>query len=96
MAADLTAVPSVEAHRETLDKALEAIRTREYWSPYPEHPKAYADGETAQAAFDALRGTRFDLDQPGTDGWTGGEVSPTASTWAWNTRTRTSTCSSPR
>ncbi|MFF7675479.1 phenylacetic acid degradation protein PaaN [Actinacidiphila glaucinigra] len=76
MAADLTAVPSVEAHRETLDKALEAIRTREYWSPYPEHPKAYADGETAQAAFDALRGTRFDLDQPGTDGWTGGEVSP--------------------
>ncbi|NXY92931.1 phenylacetic acid degradation protein PaaN [Streptomyces sp. BR123] len=65
-------------HRPTLDQALEAIRSRAYWSPHPEHPKAY--GETAPAdglaAFQALQGTRFDLDQPGTDGWTGGEVSP--------------------
>ncbi|MFD0267173.1 phenylacetic acid degradation protein PaaN [Streptomyces sp. NPDC127106] len=65
-------------HRPTLDQALEAIRSRAYWSPHPEHPKAY--GETAPAdglaAFEALKGTRFDLDQPGTDGWTGGEVSP--------------------
>ncbi|MFD3457236.1 phenylacetic acid degradation protein PaaN [Streptomyces sp. NPDC058691] len=76
MAAVLTAVPLIEKHRETLDKALEAIRTREYWSPYPEHPKAYADAETGKAAFDALHGTRFDLGQPGTDGWTGCEVSP--------------------
>ncbi|MDX6347908.1 MAG: hypothetical protein QOF84_2698 [Streptomyces sp.] len=72
----LTAVPLIERHRETLDKALAAIRTREYWSPYPEHPKAYGDGETGKAAFDALLHGRFDLDQPGTDGWTGGEVSP--------------------
>ncbi len=67
-----------ETHRPTLDQALEAIRTRAYWSPHPEHPKAY--GETAPAdglaAFEALRGKRFDLDQPGTDDWTGGEVSP--------------------
>ncbi|MEU6341336.1 phenylacetic acid degradation protein PaaN [Streptomyces sp. NPDC046977] len=76
MAAVLTAVPLIEKHRGTLDKALEAIRTREYWSPYPEHPKAYADAETGKAAFDALHGTRFDLGQPGTDGWTGGELSP--------------------
>lgn len=66
----------IERHRATLDKALEAIRTREYWSPYPEHPKAYGDGETGKAAFDALLHARLDLDQPGTDGWTGGEVSP--------------------
>ncbi|MFG2195092.1 phenylacetic acid degradation protein PaaN [Streptomyces sp. NPDC048639] len=78
MAADLTAVTLIEKHRPTLDQALEAIRTRAYWSPHPEHPKAY--GESApgdgQAAFEALRGKRLGLDQPGTDGWVGDEVSP--------------------
>ncbi|RSS84464.1 phenylacetic acid degradation protein PaaN [Streptomyces sp. WAC06614] len=77
-AADLSATQLSEKHRPTLDQALEAVRTRAYWSPHPEHPKAY--GETAPAdglaAFQALSGTRLDLDQPGTDGWTGGEVSP--------------------
>ncbi|MEV6314109.1 phenylacetic acid degradation protein PaaN [Streptomyces sp. NPDC051776] len=78
MAADLTAVTLIEKHRPTLDQALEAIRTRAYWSPYPEHPKAYgasAPGD-GHAAFEALRGKRLDLDQPGTDGWAGDEVSP--------------------
>ncbi|KAA6220814.1 phenylacetic acid degradation protein PaaN [Streptomyces albofaciens JCM 4342] len=78
MAAELTAAQLREKHRTTLDQALEAIRSRAYWSPHPEHPKAY--GETApadgEAAFEALRGKRFDLDQPGTDDWTGAEVSP--------------------
>lgn len=78
MAADPTTAQLIEKHRPTLDQALETIRTRAYWSPHPEHPKAY--GETAapdgQAAFEALRGTRFELDQPGTDDWTGEEVSP--------------------
>ncbi|MGW7061969.1 phenylacetic acid degradation protein PaaN [Streptomyces sp. NPDC054904] len=78
MAAELTLPQLSEKHRPTLDRALAAIRSRAYWSPHPEHPKAY--GETAPAdglaAFEAVRGTRFDLDQPGTDGWTGGEVSP--------------------
>lgn len=63
-----------QTHRPTLDRALEAIRTRAYWTPHPEHPKAYSgDGK---AAFDALLGGRVDLGQPGTDDWTGGEVSP--------------------
>ncbi|MEV6650176.1 phenylacetic acid degradation protein PaaN [Streptomyces sp. NPDC051219] len=78
MAAELTAPQLSDKHRPTLEQALEAIRTRAYWSPHPEHPKAY--GETAPAdglaAFKALHGTRLGLDQPGTDGWTGGEVSP--------------------
>ncbi|MFF4318463.1 phenylacetic acid degradation protein PaaN [Streptomyces sp. NPDC001568] len=78
MAAELTLPQLSEKHRPTLDQALAAIRSRAYWSPHPEHPKAY--GETAPAdglaAFEAVRGSRFDLDQPGTDGWTGGEVSP--------------------
>jgi phenylacetic acid degradation protein paaN len=77
----LTAVQLIEKHRPTLDKALEAIRSRDYWSPHPEHPKAYGEGslsaEEGQAAFDALRGGRFELpDQPGTDGWSATEVSP--------------------
>ncbi|MFF3554422.1 phenylacetic acid degradation protein PaaN [Streptomyces tsukubensis] len=65
-------------HRATLDQALEAIRTRAYWSPHPEHPKAYGESAPAEglAAFEALKGTRFDLDQPGTDGWAGAEISP--------------------
>jgi phenylacetic acid degradation protein paaN len=78
MTAQLGAQKLAAAHRATLDQALDAIRSRAYWSPHPEHPKAY--GETAPAdgvaAFQALRGSRFDLDQPGTDGWTGAELSP--------------------
>ncbi|MFG3253925.1 phenylacetic acid degradation protein PaaN [Streptomyces sp. NPDC048172] len=69
----------VEKHRPTLDRALEAIRSREFWSPHPEHPKAYGEGapEEAKAAFDALRGSRFELPgQPGSGGWTATETSP--------------------
>ncbi|MGK5544365.1 phenylacetic acid degradation protein PaaN [Streptomyces sp. URMC 127] len=85
MTAGLTTAQLTEKHRPTLDQALEAIRTRAYWSPFPEHPKAYgAEGSVpgslsaaeGRAAFEALRGARFELDQPGTDGWAGAEVSP--------------------
>ncbi|GAA3123839.1 phenylacetic acid degradation protein PaaN [Streptomyces rameus] len=81
MAAELTAHELIEKHRPTLDQALEAIRTRAYWSPHPEHPKAYGengslDAAAGKAAFDALLGSRIDLGQPGTDDWVGGEVSP--------------------
>ncbi|MEV5882360.1 phenylacetic acid degradation protein PaaN [Streptomyces sp. NPDC052020] len=81
MAAELTAHTLITRHRPTLDRALEAIRTRAYWSPHPEHPKAYGedgglDAAAGRAAFDALLGTRLDLGQPGTDDWVGGEVSP--------------------
>ncbi|WP_329336997.1 phenylacetic acid degradation protein PaaN [Streptomyces sp. NBC_00663] len=81
MAAELTAHELIAQHRPTLDQALEAIRTRAYWSPHPEHPKAYGengslDAAAGKAAFDALLGTRLDLGQPGTDDWVGGEVSP--------------------
>ncbi|MET9011856.1 phenylacetic acid degradation protein PaaN [Streptomyces olivaceoviridis] len=81
MAAELTASELIENHRPTLDQALEAIRTRAYWSPHPELPKAYGesgslDAAAGKAAFDAVLGTRLDLGQPGTDDWVGGEVSP--------------------
>lgn len=81
MAAELTAHELIARHRPTLDGAREAIRTRAYWSPHPEHPKAYGENgslglEEGKAAFSALLGERLDLDQPGTDDWVGGEVSP--------------------
>ncbi|MFC5953913.1 phenylacetic acid degradation protein PaaN [Streptomyces pratens] len=81
MAAELTAQQLTAQHRPTLDRALEAIRTRAYWSPHPEHPKAYGENGSldlaaGKAAFDALLGTRLDLGQPGTDDWVGGETSP--------------------
>lgn len=87
MAAELTAHELIARHRPTLDQALEAIRTRAYWSPHPEHPKAYGengslDMAAGKAAFDALLGSRVELDQPGTDGWVDGETSRTASSWA--------------
>ncbi|GGU27999.1 phenylacetic acid degradation protein PaaN [Streptomyces lavendofoliae] len=80
-AAQLTSDHLSERHRPTLEQALEAIRTRAYWSPHPEHPKAYGENGSLSAAdglaaHQATLGTRFELDQPGTDGWTGGEVSP--------------------
>ncbi|MEU9793244.1 phenylacetic acid degradation protein PaaN [Streptomyces sparsogenes] len=86
MTAGLTTAQLTEQHRPTLDQALEAIRTRAYWSPHPEHPKAYGEPDASgrptlspadgKAAFDALRGVRFELDQPGADGWTATETSP--------------------
>lgn len=81
MAAELTTPELIARHRPTLDQALESMHTRAYWSPHPEHPKAYGehgslDAAAGKAAFDALLGTRLDLGQPGTDDWVGGEVSP--------------------
>ncbi|KOV63484.1 phenylacetic acid degradation protein PaaN [Streptomyces sp. MMG1121] len=81
MSAELPTPELIAKHRPTLDQALEAIRTRAYWSPHPEHPKAYGengslDAAAGKAAFDALLNTRLDLGQPGTDDWVGGEVSP--------------------
>ncbi|WP_405643576.1 phenylacetic acid degradation protein PaaN [Streptomyces uncialis] len=81
MAAEPTAHPLVAKHRQLLDQALEAIGTRAYWSPHPEHPKAYGENGSlgpaeGKAAFGAVAGTRLDLGQPGTDDWVGGERSP--------------------
>lgn len=82
MTPGLTAAQLIDKHRATLDQALEAIRSRAYWSPHPEHPKAYGENgslgaEEGRAAFDALREGRFELDgQPGTDGWSATESSP--------------------
>src|SRR4051794_18784065 len=81
MAVELTTHELIAKHRPTLDQALEAIRTRAYWSPPPDPPKPCGEHGSRAApagkpAFDPLRGTRLDLGQPGTDDWVGDEVSP--------------------
>ncbi|HET6521159.1 MAG TPA: phenylacetic acid degradation protein PaaN [Geminicoccaceae bacterium] len=67
-------------HQERLERAVEASRSRGYWSPHPEQPSGRIYGETAKAdaaaAFQALRGRTFELDQPADGGLVGKEVSP--------------------
>ena len=69
-----------ERHREKLDKAREAIRTRAFYSAFPESPSGKIYGETAAAdgktAFDARLGKPFALAQPSTGEVAGSERSP--------------------
>jgi phenylacetic acid degradation protein paaN len=72
--------PLLDKHRATLDGALKAIRTRGYWTPYPEQPSPKNYGETAndegKAAALGHAGQNFELSQPGTRGWLATEHSP--------------------
>ena len=72
--------PLFDKHRATLDQAVDALRTRGFWSPYLEIPSPRVYGENAAAegktAFDALLGKPFHLGQPGQTGWTTPERSP--------------------
>lgn len=69
-----------DKHRETLDTALKAVRIRDHWSPFRESPSAKLHGEEAprlgKSRFEAQLGKPFDLEQPGTIGTVGAEVSP--------------------
>jgi phenylacetic acid degradation protein paaN len=72
--------PFFERHRTTLERAVDAIGQRGYWTPYPESPspRNYGEGAAAagKAAFDGLANTRFPLSQPATVGQVGSERSP--------------------
>ncbi len=67
-------------HREMLDRAREAIRSRAYYSAFPESPSVRVYGETApgdgKAAFDARLGSAFALDQPSSGDTAATERSP--------------------
>ena len=67
-------------HEDTLQKALAAIETRGYWSPFAEMPSPKVYGETAsadgEAAFKAHLNTTFELDQPSTGETVGAGTSP--------------------
>ncbi|BCF89767.1 MULTISPECIES: phenylacetic acid degradation protein PaaN [Paraburkholderia] len=72
--------PLFTKHEDTLQKALAAIETRGYWSPFSEMPSPKVYGETANAdgesAFKALLNKTFELDQPSTGEMTAAEQSP--------------------
>ncbi|HEX3550499.1 MAG TPA: phenylacetic acid degradation protein PaaN [Candidatus Elarobacter sp.] len=69
-----------ERHREMLDRAREAIRTRAFYSAFPESPSVRVYGESApadgKAAFDARLGATFALEQPSTGETAATERSP--------------------
>ncbi|MGB3835953.1 phenylacetic acid degradation protein PaaN [Castellaniella sp.] len=72
--------PLLDQHRALLDRALDAIATRDYWSAFSESPSPRAYGETApaegRAAFEAHLGRPFELNQPGQVSWHDQEASP--------------------
>ncbi|MGF6816453.1 phenylacetic acid degradation protein paaN [Paraburkholderia atlantica] len=72
--------PLFTKHEDTLHKALAALETRGYWSPFAEMPSPKVYGETAnadgEAAFKAHLDKAFELDQPSTGETVGAEVSP--------------------
>lgn len=67
-------------HRVLLSRAVEALATREFWTPFPEVPSTKIYGESAredgQAAYAAMMGRPFDLPGHPQDGRVGAEVSP--------------------
>jgi len=65
-------------HEDTLKRALHAIKSREYWSPYPESPRAYGEDapQVGEEAFQARLGRRFAIDQPSSGTSGGDETSP--------------------
>ncbi|MBI1222712.1 MAG: phenylacetic acid degradation protein PaaN [Bacteroidetes bacterium] len=68
-----------EKHEATLRAAIEAIHDRGFWTPYPEHPKAYGENgdEEGKAAFSRMMNEDFtELLQKGEKGYIGEEVSP--------------------
>lgn len=67
-----------EKHEETLQRAVAASKSREYWSPYPESPRAYGEDapSTGEEAFQARLDTPFVIDQPAQGTSSGGESSP--------------------
>src|SRR5215211_2706246 len=68
----------ISEHRPTLGRALEAIRSREYFSQFPESIKAQPEGamDAGQQAFESYLGKPFPLEQPGADGTVSTEKSP--------------------
>jgi phenylacetic acid degradation protein paaN len=67
-------------HQATLEAAINASKTREYWTAYPEMPSPRVYGETAQkdgeAAFKGYLNKKFDLEQGAEEGVVGAEKSP--------------------
>jgi phenylacetic acid degradation protein paaN len=70
----------LDTHRERLDGALTAIRSRGYYSAFPESPSPRVYGETAaadgKAAFESHLGAAYGVTTPGSSGTVSTERSP--------------------
>ncbi len=65
-------------HEQLINDATAALAKRDFYTPYPEHPKAYAEDENAKGkeAFGRLLNNNYEeLNQEATE-WVGEEVSP--------------------
>jgi phenylacetic acid degradation protein paaN len=68
-----------EKHKNTLELAASALKSRSYYAAFPEHPKAYPEDADAMArnSYMSRLGKKFDLLlQEGAEEWVGDEVSP--------------------
>lgn len=67
-----------QKHQDTLQAAVKALAERNYFTVYPEHPKAYAEDADAngKAAFLAKLNTNYNELGVEADYWVGEEVSP--------------------
>ncbi len=67
-------------HRERLEQAVEACRSRRFWSAFPELPSGRVYGESAaeegRKRFEARLHRPFEIDQPGSGERLGAEHSP--------------------
>ena len=65
-------------HEALINEAIEAMAKRDFYTPYPEHPKAYGEGanEKGKDAFGRLLNTNFEELGQAADEWIGTEVSP--------------------
>ncbi len=67
-----------EQHKNLLEEAMEALYSRQFFSPYPEHPKAYDQELDAKGkdAFGRLLNEDFNQLNQEAASWIGEEVSP--------------------
>ena len=65
-------------HQQTIEDAIAAIAKRDFYTPYPEHPKAYGEGadEAGKMAFGRLLNQNYTELNQEADTWIGEEVSP--------------------
>lgn len=70
----------IARHAPMIDAAIQAVETRQAWSPFKDSPSTKIHGPdkpvAGKAAFEAHLNRPFDLDQPGVIGHAGEEVSP--------------------
>ncbi|WP_114416909.1 phenylacetic acid degradation protein PaaN [Marinospirillum perlucidum] len=67
-----------ERHQQLIEKAVEVLHTREYWSPFSENMKKYPEEKVKSASsdFKALCDQHFDLEAPAVVKQVSGEESP--------------------